>query len=268
MNDLAHLYMFFLPKGVETCFSAINGAGGGTCSINAKPGFCGYHAFASPPLVADMNYAVVDSPTTWTCSSDAGTNTGGNQTPNNNIDADSEISIASHEISETITDPQGSAWFDSSGTGGEIGDDCSYIFGDSAGFQGTSGHLYNQIVNGHHYFVQLEFSNRDYAKVPSLSCVGANPSIGIAPTSGAPGTSVKLTGGGWASGETVTVTYATKLASPASVVLCSAVATGPGAITCSGHIPATATAGPTGAHTITATGATSRRKATTRFTRT
>jgi hypothetical protein len=267
-NDLAHLYLYFLPKGVETCFSSINGAGGGSCSINANPGFCGYHAFGSPPLVADMNYAVVDSPLGWTCSSDAGSNTGGNQTPNNNIDADSEISITSHEIIETITDPQGNAWFDSSGTAGEIGDDCAYIFGDSLSFQGSAGHRYNQAINAHHYFIQLEFSNRDYAKNPALSCIGANPSATVAPTSGPPGTAVTVTGGGWASGETVKLTYATKLTSPSTVVICSAVATGTGAISCTGHIPGSSTAGPTGAHTLTAKGATSPRQATTKFTRT
>jgi hypothetical protein len=265
-SDLAHLYMYFLPKGIETCFTSTNGAGGGTCSINANPGFCGYHAFAAPPLVADMNYAVVDSPTGWTCSSDAGSNTGGNQSPNSNIDADSEISIASHEISETITDPEGTAWYDAAGN--ENGDDCAYIYGDSAGFQGTAGHLYNQTINGHHYFIQLEFSNRDFAKVPALSCIRANPSVQITPTSGPPGTAVTVTGGGWATGETVHVTYLTKLSTPTTVAICSAVANGTGAIKCTGHIPGSTQAGPTGAHTVRAAGATSKRLATTTYTRT
>src|SRR6185437_4798848 len=102
-TDLAHLYMYFLPKGVETCFTSSNGVHGGSCSINVTGGFCGYHAFGAPPLVANMNYAAVDSPTGWTCSFDAGSNTGGNETPNSNIDADTEISVTSHEINETIT---------------------------------------------------------------------------------------------------------------------------------------------------------------------
>src|SRR5205807_510340 len=84
ITDAAHLYMYFLPEGVETCFSSTNGAGGGTCTINASGGLCGYHAFAAPPLVADMAYAVVDSPLGWTCSSDAASNTGANESPNGN----------------------------------------------------------------------------------------------------------------------------------------------------------------------------------------
>ncbi len=168
-NDLAHLYVFFLPKGVETCFTAQNGANGGTCSLNTHPGFCGYHAFNAPPLVADMNYAIVDSPTGWTCSSDAGSNTGGNESPNANIAADSEISIASHEITETITDPKGTGWWD--GSGNEIGDECAYVFGDSSSFRGTPGALYNQTINGHHYFVQEEFSNSNFSANSTYSCI-------------------------------------------------------------------------------------------------
>lgn len=262
-SDLAHLYMYFLPKGVETCFTSTNGAGGGTCSINIHPGLCGYHAFAAPPLVADMNYAVVDSPTGWTCSSDAGSNTGGNQSPNANIDADSEISIASHEISETITDPEGSAWWDAAGN--ENGDDCAYIFGDSNSFKGSPGARYNQTINAHHYFIQEEFSNQDFNAASAYSCIQGEDFVKVLPTSGAAGTPVQLSGGGFASGETVKVSYATGLASPTSVLICSTTATGTGTFTCSGTVPSAATAGATGKHKLTAKGSSSLRKPTTNF---
>lgn len=265
-SDLAHLYMFFFPKGVETCFTSINGAGGGVCSLNAHGGFCGYHAFAAPPLVADMNYAVVDSPLGWTCSSDAGSNTGGNQSPNSNIAADTEISIASHEISETITDPKGSAWYD--GAGNENGDDCAYIFGDSVSFQGTAGALYNQTINGHNYFIQEEFSNQDFKANSVYSCIQSEDSVTISPKSGPAGTPVAVAGGGFASGETVTTTYTTGLTTPKTVTVCTTKATSIGAFSCTGNIPATATAGASGKHTITAKGSTSLRKPTTSFTRT
>jgi hypothetical protein len=263
-KDLAHLYMYFLPKGIETCFSSANGAHGGTCSINANPGFCGYHAFSAPPLVADMNYAVVDSPLGWTCSSDAGSNTGGNQTPNGNIDADSEISITSHEVNETITDPEGTAWLD--GAGNENGDDCAYVFGDSASFQGSSGAEFNQTINGHHYFIQTEFSNNDFAKNPNFACAQGEEFVNIAPSSGPASSAVTASGGGYASGETVKITYSTGLASPKSVAVCHTTATGTGTFSCSGHIPAPASAGATGNHKITAKGVTSLRSSTTVFT--
>jgi hypothetical protein len=260
--------MYFLPKGVETCFTSTNGGGGGSCSINSRPGFCGYHAYAAPPLVADMNYAVVDSPTRWTCSSDAGSNTRSNQTPNGNIDADTEISVTSHEISETITDPTGAGWYDSSGYAGEIGDDCSYVYGDSLSFQGSYGSEYNQTINGDHYFIQEEFSDQDFSLVGSLACVQQEDSVTVTPTSGPAGAAVTVSGAGFASGESVKVSYRTGLASPPSVTVCNTTATGTGSFSCSGHMPSGASAGAAGSHKMVAKGITSLRKATVTFTRT
>jgi hypothetical protein len=262
-SDLAHLYVFYLPEGVETCFTSTNGAGGGTCSINAAPGFCGYHAYAAPPLVADMNYAVVDSPTGWTCSSDAGSNTGGNQSPDGNIAADSEISMTSHEVTETVTDPEGTAWQDSAGN--EIGDDCAYIYGDSQSFQGTSGALYNQKINGHAYFIQEELSNQDFKTNSTYACIQGEDTVKISPTSGMPSTAVALSGSGYASLETLTVRYKTGLPSPSSVLLCTVKTTKLGTFNCSASIPAAAQAGAIGSHTITAAGSTSHRASTATF---
>jgi hypothetical protein len=42
---------------------------------------------------------------------------------------DAVAHVASHEIYETITDPQLNAWFDSSGA--EIGDKCAWYFGST-----------------------------------------------------------------------------------------------------------------------------------------
>ena len=169
----------FLPKGVESCFSSLNNAGGGECTISAQGGsFCGYHssfgASDAPTIYADLPYAIEDSPISgFTCSSDAGELAGsigvGNQSPNGNLDADIVLSVTSHEMSEAITDPFLSAWFDS--TGNEIGDDCAYIYGDSSTFQGAGGAEYNQTIDGDHYFIQEEFSNLEYAANPNDSCV-------------------------------------------------------------------------------------------------
>jgi hypothetical protein len=87
--DLAHLYVFYLPKGVESCFTSSDGAQGGQCTANANSlnagSFCGYHTWSGSLLVSDMPYAVVDSRVVPNyivgCSSDLQQNTGGNQTP-------------------------------------------------------------------------------------------------------------------------------------------------------------------------------------------
>ena len=166
-RDLNHLYMVYFPKGVESCFGNANAAGGGDCSLNV---FCGYHSafgtVASPAIYASMPYAVPDGANGTTCSSDGGGV--GNQSPNGNLDADTEVSISSHEILEAITDPEpNSGWIDSSG--GENGDDCSYIYG--SGFGGPAGAKYNQTINGAHYFTQEEFSNQDWAINHATACV-------------------------------------------------------------------------------------------------
>jgi hypothetical protein len=74
----------------------------------------------------------------------------GSGTPNG-ADTDAEISIASHELMETVTDPMLNAWFDASGA--EIGDKCAYTYGP------TSSNGSDLTVNGHPYIVQEEFDN-------------------------------------------------------------------------------------------------------------
>lgn len=83
--------------------------------------------------------------------------------------ADTELSVVSHEISEAVTNPGGTAWYDS--TFNEIGDDCSYIYGNTSNFGGTAGSYYDQTINGAHYFIQAEFSNEDFAASPSSACI-------------------------------------------------------------------------------------------------
>jgi large repetitive protein len=89
--------------------------------------------------------------------------------------------------------------------------------------------------------------------------------VGVAPGSGPPTTPVTVSGGGFAPGETVKATYKTGLSapSPASVILCTAIAAGDGTFTCSGTIPATA--GPAGNHKVKAKGTTSLATATATF---
>jgi hypothetical protein len=159
-RDLAHIYVLFLPKHLESCFFA-----GGTttarnvCTINHHPstGYCAYHSQAPTGTVyANMPFPIYDSNAGFTCSSDAVFPTV--QTPNGDADADTEVSPTSHEIMEAITDPDVSTgWYDSSGY--ENGDECAYVFGAT---QGTAGAFYNQVIQGHQYLTQEEFSNNDF----------------------------------------------------------------------------------------------------------
>ena len=173
----AHMYLVFLPQGVESCFTSSNAASGGTCTLNNDnnaQSYCAYHSSLSDLIYASQPFPVYESPTGFTCSPEFGP---GIQAPNGDVDADVEISPLSHEMNEAITDPFGSAWYDN--TGNENGDDCAYIYG--SGFGGAVGAQYNQTVNGGHYFVQEEFSNHDYFTDPNSACIQhEQPAVGAA----------------------------------------------------------------------------------------
>jgi PKD repeat protein len=94
------------------------------------------------------------------------------QEPNGDI-ADVAVKALSHEFSETITDPTGSGWWNSS-NGNEDGDNCNYYGGSANPASGSSptafgpvlggssaGSLYDQIIAGDHYYTQTEWSNGD-----------------------------------------------------------------------------------------------------------
>jgi hypothetical protein len=129
-------FFVYLAKGENECLN-------GSCSFST---FCAYHGdFASGSstvLYAAMPYA-------GTNLSGCGIQSGAG-TPNG-PDTDAEISIASHELMETVTDPTLTAWFDA--TGAEIGDKCAYTYGP------TSSNGSNITIHAHPYIVQEEFDN-------------------------------------------------------------------------------------------------------------
>jgi streptogramin lyase len=93
--------------------------------------------------------------------------------------------------------------------------------------------------------------------------VGA-PYLEVNPSAGPSKTQIALSGGGFAAGETVKVTWNTGLSSPATDVLCSTVANGGGNFSCSASVPKAA--GAVGSHKIGAKGSTSHTKVTATFT--
>ena len=132
------MYFMFTPKDVGSCF-------GSSCAFSY---FCAYHSSfgsgSSVTLYANQPYAA------WVPAA-----CGSGQSPNND-DADSTINVVSHEHNETITDPLGTAWYDRQGA--EDGDKCAWNFGTTLGSTGSG--KYNQLINGHTYYLQQEWSNR------------------------------------------------------------------------------------------------------------
>jgi hypothetical protein len=131
-------YFVYFPSGVTTCTSVASVECSGTV-------YCAYHSSygsgASTVLYANMPYDGISG-----CDS--------GQHPNGDA-ADAELNVSSHESIETITDPLGNAWYDSSGQ--EIGDKCNFNFGTPLG--GAPGAEYNQQIASGNYYLQMEWSN-------------------------------------------------------------------------------------------------------------
>ena len=85
-----------------------------------------------------------------------------------------------------------------------------------------------------------------FAAAPKLIAA----TVSITPKSGPPGDRITIFGTGYPSGEKVTINYR----SPVAQLLCSALVTRAGTISCKGTIPTGAKAGTPGSHTVTATG--------------
>jgi PKD repeat protein len=155
-------YFIFTPSGVATCFdsTSLDCSSGG-----ANFDYCAYHSSmgsgSSTTLYAIQPYAYV-----------SGCNSG--QSPNGD-GADSTINVTSHENIETITDPLGNAWFDSSGQ--EIGDKCAWNFGSALG--GSPGAQYNEQISSGNYWLQQEWSNASSGCAQRMSSTG-----GGGPTAG------------------------------------------------------------------------------------
>jgi hypothetical protein len=186
-SDYNHEYVMLTPKHVASCFYPGSTANKkNVCTLTHYPSaaYCAYHTMFGPnypfsgTVYANMPYPIYQSPVGFTCGSDGGGH-GIIESPNFvgdqvGKDADVEVSPLSHEIMESITDPNTyNGWFDA--IGNENGDDCAYVYGEGTGQGGDGswadvfgqpGYRYNQIINGDHYLTQEEFSNTDWFNSP------------------------------------------------------------------------------------------------------
>jgi hypothetical protein len=137
-TGLGNEYFVLLGNGISTCL-------GSSCAFTQ---FCAYHSHYT------LNSATVLYANQPYTGHNLGACGGGNY-PNGDSAADSVLSVVSHEANETITDALGNAWYDAAGY--ENGDKCAWNFGTQLG--GGTGTHYNQVINGHHYELQQEWSN-------------------------------------------------------------------------------------------------------------
>jgi hypothetical protein len=141
----------FTPQGVASCTKKSSLAGGGCYNPLQYDGYCAFHSRygsgSKAVLYAYMPYNALPG-----CAS--------GQSPNGNP-ADAVLNNVAHEHMETMTDPLGTGWYDAAGR--EIADKCHQKFGKALGSTAT-GH-YNQVINGHGYWIQTVWSNRAKACV-------------------------------------------------------------------------------------------------------
>jgi len=172
-------YFVFTPQGLASCGDASALVHGGCYAPLNYNGYCAYHSSTttsqSAVLYADMPYIAFDA-----CSS--------GQSPNANP-ADALLSATSHEHNETITDPLGNAWYDSQGN--ENGDKCATTYGAPLGTTGSG--QFNQVINGHDYWLQQEWSNRANACVQANTYPQPTASFTYTPGGPAHGTNVRFT---------------------------------------------------------------------------
>ncbi len=172
-HDLAHEYFLLSPPGVEDCFEAA----GNECSAgSSKPVYCAYHG--SIPLAEGEIVYANDPYVTGNTGCDDGKHPTGKP-------SDGALQGGlSHEHNESITDPEpNNAWTDIGGSGGEVGDKCDASKGAALG-AAPNGAPYNQVINGHEYWYQQEWSNQGSECLQRFTLSGAEPTASFTSTPG------------------------------------------------------------------------------------
>jgi hypothetical protein len=136
-------YFLFTPSGVGSC-------DGSSCAYTY---YCAYHNW-----IGTGSSEIIWANQPWV-ENVSGCDAGHHP---NSSPGDAVLNVVSHEHNEAITDPNGNAWYDRRGY--ENGDKCAWSWGSPTGSGSTA---YNQTINGHHYMLQLEYSNADRGCVMS-----------------------------------------------------------------------------------------------------
>lgn len=141
-----HIYHIFLPQGVDVCFT-----GTAICYSPDNPAtfvFCAYHGSVTFNDIGHVLFSVEPFQDVPGCSI-------AQPSPNGSL-IDSTSSTLAHELIETITDPDGTAWISLGSLaafGQEIGDLCVNPFGVEA----------VSVLDGHSYEIQQMYSNKFHA---------------------------------------------------------------------------------------------------------
>ena len=118
-----------------------------------KSSWCAFHAHSTSIATGlDIKYALAADPPAsiqTSCSGNLAT-FGDTTSPNGDIGMDEVVDSLMHELSETVTDPDGSAWFTSNGA--EVGDLCNFVYGTT--FFAANGSHANHVFGSRDYLAQ------------------------------------------------------------------------------------------------------------------
>ena len=118
-----------------------------------KSVWCAYHAHSTAIVTGqDIKYAIAADPPPSILNSCSGNLATYHDTtsPNGDIGMDEVVDSLIHEISETVTDPDGNAWYTAGGA--EVGDLCNFIYGPTQ--IAANGSHYNHTFGGRNYLAQ------------------------------------------------------------------------------------------------------------------
>jgi hypothetical protein len=149
-TDLSHEYFLLTPATVESCLEAKSRM----CSVGATHAvYCSYHSYIplADGVIVYANDPFID---------ETGCDTG-EQHPNDNASDATLGGGLVHEHSESVTDPELSAWYDAKGE--EVADKCATgkeatEFGEALGLA-PDGARYNEVIDGDLYYYQQMWSN-------------------------------------------------------------------------------------------------------------
>jgi len=126
-------------------------------TVNLGGGFgtqyCAYHYWATVNIGGQSKtvlYAAMPYDAAY-----PGVCTNGTTSPNNDAGADGIVNTLAHEIEETQTDPQGTAWFDRRGY--ENADKCAWTWGTT--YKTANGGTANMSLGGKDFLVQQNWVN-------------------------------------------------------------------------------------------------------------
>jgi hypothetical protein len=117
--------------------------------------YCGYHTSGTFNST-DIKVAFVGNPATQCNSTANPTCSVQNPTPNANEGADAMANVMAHELNESVTDPDGNAWYHIN-PAGENGDLCNFNFGST--FAALNGSMANVVLRGSQYLIQRNWLN-------------------------------------------------------------------------------------------------------------